>query len=464
MNSLSLPILRDTAEHMSVLSGILRTAPSDMKAHAIRKADKSLVVLEAFFGSNIAVEARQWKQAHDALSVLMERFEQISKIDRQCDSIREDMWKFEELNTKWGTQSADDRNRFLQYCKLAKQYLDTHTDINEAHIINRYQRLKALQPLLSYADNAEVLCEAIHHCENRERYEENIVKLKSKIETANIRLKSVTRGFYLAVCLCVLLVTLPLCMPFAMSLWNRRREINKQIANAKESIRREERRLQAADEGVIAQQDIREIAGNMPLEQVRRLLAEVKDLRAEFHGHQVASSQTANLVSFMENQKTRLEELFGPVELEPPHCFRWFVEKIQSAFQTQSQLELVQEKLFEAELRKKNILRGHSLAILEDSIARLSDLKASHFLIATEDNLKRELAINFIELPDVLRAVREALWCLSRCMPVDEMFWQNLQARLEAVTNVLNACLLNMELVEQWGQFLPADDDHEAEG
>lgn len=461
MNSLSLPVLRDTADQFATLAGILQTPSSAMKAHAIRKADKALVSLEAFFTTTLMEDSIQWKRANEALAVLLRRLEKIQEWNEVAANLKENINKIEDLNNKWLALSGEERAKFSAQARLAKQYIDGNTALHEAHIINRYERLRAVQPLVPFADNAEVLCEAIHHFQNRERYEENISKLQVKVEQGEERLKSVKRGFYLAAALCILLVTIPLCLPFAFSLWTRRKEIEKQIANTRESIRREERRLVAADEGVIAHQEIKDVLGDAPLEQIRLVLAEVKELRSEFHGHQVASSHTASLLSFLEQNRTKLEELFGSVELNPPQCFHWLVEKISIALSNQGELERLRFKLHEANSAHNHMLKGHSMHVLERSIAQLFEVKQQSLSIGVEDDLKREFADLCIRSPEILRSVRETLWQLSRCHPVEDAHWKFLQTQTEIMSNVFNACIVNMEVVQMWGSVTPLDDEPE---
>lgn len=461
MNSLSLPYLRDTADQFATLAGVMQAPPSETRAHAIRKADKCLVALEAFFTTQLTEEAYTWVRACEALNVLSRRMAMIEKHDEEARHVLEEIAKLEQLNTKWSQVPQDERSRLLTQARTAKHYLDSQMDLNEAHILHRYHRLKALQPLVPYADNAEVLCEAIHHFQNSERYEENIQKLKAKVENAGERLRSVKRGFYLAVCLCLLLVTIPLCLPFAFSLWARRREIQKQIANTRESIRREERRLVAAEEGVIAYEEIKEVLGDIPLEQIRQVLAEVRDLRSEFMGSQVASSQTANLLGFMESAKQRLEDIFGPVPTEPPACFKWLVEKIYAAEHNQTQLSQLRATLEAIRNKTAQLLKGHGRQLLEKSIFDLVERKQSNLFLPLDDELKFDFADLAIHAPNTLRSCREALWQLSRCQPVDDAEWKSIQTKLKSMSNVFNACVVNLEVLQLWGGPTVAEDEQE---
>ncbi len=70
-------ILRDTATHLSVLAGVMQIPGREQRAQSIRKAEKALVALEAFFTHDRAQMFRRWQDSIAALDVLYRKVEQV---------------------------------------------------------------------------------------------------------------------------------------------------------------------------------------------------------------------------------------------------------------------------------------------------------------------------------------------------------------------------------------------------
>jgi hypothetical protein len=449
MTAPSLASLRDAADQLVVLAGTFQLPGHSLRAQHIRKAEKNLVTLESLFSHEMGLEAKQWHQNHNALHILRERRAQVEKIDAEISQCTAKITEFESSTQQWFALTTAEREKIVQQAKTAKHYLENKIFQPEAHILHKFQRYDALKALVPYADNADYLCEAIHHYENRVKYEESIKRLENKKEQAHLRLRSVQRGFYLATSLCILIVTLPICAPFAFSLWSRRREIQSQIANIEETIRRESRRLEAADEGAVASQEIREILGQVSLDQVKRTLNELKDLRSEFQRPQ-KTSVSASLLSFLDLYRIRLQQLFGDLPKEPLDVFQWLVERVFEAQNIQSDIDRWVEERNVFSDQKRQLLRGHSLRILQESIENLEHMQERNFLFPLTDEMKSEFARICSSLPALLTNAREVLSIVSHGQTVDEGYVQNLHMYLMSAANILNSCVLDSEIAEVW--------------
>lgn len=445
-------MLQDVADQLNVLAGTLQSPARALKAQSIRKAEKALVGLEAFFTIELTQEARQWLKAGESLKVLEERLAQLEAMESEMTSLDERRGKLMEAMDSWARLSESERARIQHQARLIGSHTLEGLERTEGHILNRFQRYNALRALLPYADNAEYLCDAIFHYENRQKYEDNLQRLEEKKEQALERHRSVRRGFFLALGLCALIVTIPLCAPFAFSLWSRLKEIEQQIANMDETRRREKRRLQAADEGVVASQDIREVLGNVSLEHVRRTLAEVRELRGEFQRSEQNSSVTAGFLAFLDLYRGKLEMLFGTVPQEPSETFAWFTSRVNEMHNIENELGQLNTSREQLTSRSRELVKGYSAEILRSSIARLRAMRVGVFRLGSDLDVETKLLLAGVcqALPETLKHAREALGLVSHGYNVDESYWRRLHFELASLSNTLNACLVNLSLAGVW--------------
>lgn len=438
--------IADAAEQASLLAGIFQNKGNSLRAHHIRKADKLLLSLESFFGPQLCTEAATWRRAVDAEKVLVERLGIIERQREVVDGLVGEMGELDSSLSAWRQAPETERQRIATQAKRARTYFETRVFHAESHILHRYERYQALKGLVPYADNAQFLCEAIHHFENREKYEENKERLEKRREAAAARLASVTRGFHLALAFCVLVVTIPLCAPFAWSLYRRKREVANQIANLEETVRREEKRIQAADEGVVAAQEIREVLGPVPLDVVRRTLTEVSELRREFNSPSGNASATATLVAFLDLNAERLEEMFGPVPKGTLDSFRWLAARVDDVTGAErDRLRLLAEKET-AEERLARLLKGHSIGIVKASLDNVRRVARESLAFEGPEWCKADFAALAARMPSTLEGARRALWHVSHGQSIDEVVWKRLGLSLASESNLLNACALELRL------------------
>jgi hypothetical protein len=434
--------------HLGVLAATSSQEPRELRAVHIRRAERALLVLEEFVRSPIPNEARQWLQAKDAYKVLSQRLAAVELLQSDMSRLQSEIDDLSNTLRLWNVLQDVERQKFLLNHQRAKQFLEQNLAHAESHILHKYARYKTLNRLLPYADNAEHLCDAIFHFQNRERYEENIQRIEQRRENALERMASVKRGFNLALFLCFLVVSIPLCAPVAFSLWNRKREIENQLANMAELRRREERRLQIADEGVIAAEEIKDILGEAPLETVRRTLEELRELRSEFQRAEKNPSVTAGLVSFVDLYKPRLKELFGPLPENMASTFAWFKQEVDRLLNVEAERAALVARLQESKEKLARLMKGHNEVILRDSFARVKTIIDENFDIELELEYKAELAKNIIKLPDLLREMRVLLSQISYGQMVDMVVWREIHRWMLNLETNFQAMALEMSLMQ----------------
>ncbi|MFZ9520148.1 MAG: hypothetical protein ACO3A4_06685 [Silvanigrellaceae bacterium] len=434
---------------MGVLAATFSQQPTAMRAAQIRRAERALVAMEEFARGPLTEEAGQWLRAKDAYRVLHERLVDFERHKHSIETLQSEIDDLTKTLRLWNGLQEAERQKFQQNHARARQFVEQNLGLAESHILHKYSRYKALNRLMPYADNAEHLCDSIFHFQNRVRYEENIQKIEQRRENALERLASVKRGFNLALIMCILIVSLPLCVPVAFSLWNRKREIEHQLANMLESQRREERRLQIADEGVIAAEEIREILGEVPLDTVRRTLEELRELRSEFQRVDKNPSVTAALVSFMDLYKPRLRELFGEVPDDMAVAFSWFKDEVDRVLNVEAERASLMARQAEMSASSRRLVKGHGEAVLRDSHDRVKAIIEENFNVALTEDYKSDLARYIVRLPDLLQSARVLLSRVSHGQIVDGTLMKDVYRWALTIESNFNAMALELQLLEQ---------------
>jgi hypothetical protein len=439
------------AEHATLLAGIFQIPSQEVRAVQLRKAEKYLTLLESFFTSNLTEKCLSWKRGYSADKLLSERLAVIEVLEEKMATVRQQIMEMDARLANWMSCSEKERQKFLLHALKVQSYFDNRTYFAESHILHRYERFQTLKNLAPYADSAGMLCEAIHHYENREKYEGNRDRLVEKKEAAAERLLSVRRGYYLAIIFCFLLVTIPLCAPFAFSLFQRKREIESQIASLDEIIRREERRIAAADEGVVAAHEIREALGDIPLNEIRQVLGEVAELRREFNTPSGAASATAQILIFLETEEDRLTHVFGAMPVQNIERFRWYLDRLEAIQKLEKQKVNKQHELAGFKEKLAKYLKGHTAQIVRQSLANIRKSLAENVPLPCEDWIKEDFAGLAIRFPEILQKVRGLLWSLSRGQSIDEEVWKRLGTNVRSESNILEALSLEIVMNEQAG-------------
>lgn len=446
MNQVSLLQLREVADQLILLAGTFQIKPHYLRAKQIRQADKSLIAVDAFFSQKLASEAKQWSESIEGLSVLRKKLASVEEKQNEIEELDIRINTLNKTTLPWISLEDSERQKIIQNAKRAQDFINNHLEKTEAHIIHRYNRFSALKELSPYADNANYLCEAVFHYENREKYEANIEKVEKKNLGAKERLKTVNRGFWLAVIFCIFIVTIPICFLFALSLWKRKKEIENQIANAEETLRRENKRLIAAEEGSVVAQDIRSLLGEISLEQIRDTLAEVRDLRAEFQGPERTTSSTAILLSFIDLHKIKLCELFGDIPENPIKTFKWLSDYVTKYQNTETTIKNLIARKNEVTQQQKQLTKGYSSEILINSIKKLELVVESTMRFPFDQENKSYFSDICKNIPPLLSQVKEVLFFVSRSHPIDVQYWNMLRIKIQGFSNIMSLCVLDAEI------------------
>lgn len=463
MNQVSILQLREIADQLILLSGTFQIKPHYLRAKQIRQADKSLVAVDAFFSQDLALEAKQWNESVDGLTVLRKKLHSVEEKQNEIVELETRMASLTKNIQPWISLEESERQKIIQNAKRAQDFINNNLEKTEAHIIHRYNRFSALKDLSPYADNANYLCEAVFHYENREKYELNIDKVEKKKTAAAERLKTVNRGFWLAMIFCIFIITIPICSLVALSLWKRKKEIESQIVNAEEVLRRENKRLISAEEGSVVAQDIRSILGEISLEQIRDTLAEVRDLRAEFQGPERTTSSTAILLSFIDLHKIKLEELFGSIPENPIKTFKWLAEYVNKFQNMEVNIKNIEKRKHDILQQQKQLTKGYSPDILINSIKKLENVIHNTMRFPFEQDNKVFFAELCTKIPPTLSQIREVLFFVSRSHPIDEQYWNNLRLRVQGFSNTMSLCVLDAEIAQIDQPIIAANDKQTAQ-
>ncbi len=443
MNSLTHLQLRETADQFSVLAGTLQMKPFELKAKQIRFADRALTSMDSFFSHKLVKEAKQWRESKKALHILEHKCKLLENKTREIESLERRIEEFKTNTKAWFDLSDDERDKIIINSNRAQDFLLNQEQSAEQYVLHRYKRFLALEPLTPYADNAHYLCESLFHFENRNKYEAHIEKLEDKVSKAQDRLKTVSRGFWIAIVFCLFIFTIPICFPFSLSLWKRKRNIESQIVNVKESIRREQKRLIAADEGAVLSVEIRDILGNISLEVVRDILLEVRELRVEFLGPDRTSSSAVLLLHFLAQNREKLTEIFGVMPEEPMEMFFWLTENVNKYQNTQTHIHQLQSQKELLDQQVKQLTKGYSKTLLDASLYNLKNITATIFLLPFDDEEKEIFCDICLQVPSVISKVREVLYYLSRQQTIHISYWNALALQVQAHSNMFSLCVLH---------------------
>jgi hypothetical protein len=91
MNQVSLLQLREIADQLILLSGTFQIKPHYLRAKQIRQADKSLVAVDAFFSQELALEAKQWNESIEGLTILRKKLHSVEEKQNEIEELESRM-------------------------------------------------------------------------------------------------------------------------------------------------------------------------------------------------------------------------------------------------------------------------------------------------------------------------------------------------------------------------------------
>lgn len=429
-------------ENFEILTRIFEQPFQQLKVKDIRLAERALLVLESLWDAPFVAAVAQWERAARAFEVLSHKQDQALAGDQEKALISRDLDAINRQLDPWNQLSIHQQKEFLHHGQLAKVFEEQGLAQKEDAVLKRFRRYQDLIDLMPYADQVCHISEALEHYENHSKYALKIEELEHKIKDAEERLVTVGRGFKLSLLSCVFLVTVPLCVPFAISLWRRKKDIRKRLADLQELARQENRKLQLAEEGSLAYQEIFELLGPTPLPKLLGILEEVGALKNEFQLNEKTSSLAVHLVLFLHTQRFVLEKLFGPLPSDPGLTIVWFhqnmvhLEKLQKKYQqTSEQLEKMIQKQLQC-------LKGYSLEMIQQHLKVLEDILKHVFPFHEKDRhdlFNHEAMKLCLSLPSYLSTSRNFLSVLTNGYSLSLSAWQAHYCQLKSHCNLLNS-------------------------
>lgn len=437
------------ADQLAIVAHILETNPFYLRSKQIRQVDKALGILENYLNPEFIKEAKFWKDSHEGLQVLKKKLESIDQTQLKIVSLEKEIDELKILTRPWYALEDTIRDLIIQQNKRAVEFLKNQGDITEASVIERYHRSIELQDLFVYADRAPHLCDAILHYTQKERYQQNLLKLRDRIDAANKQIKTIRRGFWMALVLCLFIATVPICLPFAITLWQRKQRLYNHLMIYEDLKNREQKRSELAEEGYSITHEIRAIVGDVSYEAIRNLLMEAKDLKSEFHDSNRFLSVCAVILNFIDGHKKILIPLFGNMPEHPKDRFLWLIKNVQKFENAHKKLESFEHLRRELYLRKKQITKGYERETLTSSITQLKISMDSVMKVSLDISNKIIFNDFSLKAPESFKKIRETIFYVSQNYDVDLTTWNNLHIQIQDYARQLAIFVLDAEILEQ---------------
>lgn len=426
----------------------MQTNPFYLRSKQIRQVDKALLALETFLSPKFIKDIRAWKESFEGLKILKGKLNIFDQTQEKIVSLELEIDTLKKILRPWYLLDESVKDLLVQNSKKARAFLDNHGDKSEAPVLARYNRLLELTHLLPYADDAPQLCDAILHHMHKDRYAQNLSKILEKIELMNVQIKTVTRGFWVALCACIFVATLPICLPFSFTLWQRKRRLEAHINTYADLKQREQKRLALAEDGAQITEQIQSLIGNISYDQIRAILMEVKELKSEFYDPNRFLSVCAVILNYIDAEKEFLSDLFGVMPSQAHERFEWLAKNVEKYSHTQQQLDVLQQQKHEFFLQKKQKTKGYERDILVSGIEQLhASIQTFATIPLSEDHTATFYEICLL-IPEELKKVREIIFHVNQNYDVDLNAWYVSQQRLQDFANQIALFVLDAEIQE----------------
>lgn len=426
----------------------MQTNPFYLRSKQIRQVDKALLTLETFLSAKFIKDVRSWKESFDGLQILKKKLDLFDKNQERINSLELDIDILKKFLRPWYLLESAERDLLLQNAKKARTFLDSHADESEAPILARYNRLLELKHLHSYADDAPQICDAIFHHTNKERYTQNLSKLIDRIHLINTQIRTIKRGFGVALFACIFIATLPICLPFAFTLWQRQRRLEAHLDIYENLKQKEQNRLLLAEDGTKITLQIQEILGEISYDHIRHLLMEVKELKAEFYDPHRFLSVCAVILNYIDTSKDILLPIFGALPAHAHERFNWLVKNVGQYENAQKQLDLLQQQKHDVFLEKKQKTKGYERDILVSSMQQLDVSIKTLMDIPFCDEHKFLFYEICLAIPEHLKKIREIILHINQNYEVDLNIWYKTQQEIQRFANQIALFVLDAEIVK----------------
>ena len=462
MQTAKLTDLRDWADQLTALGATFQWSPGDLRAPHIRKAEKHLILLESQFPED-AMRAREvWINTYQALIGLQRRREKFQKKQDEISEIDAEIKRIKQKINAWLSLEEQNKLKMQNLIKSTEDYLRNKTFISESHILHQYKRYQILHNLIPYCDNADYLCDSISHFKNRDAFEKNRENLKKRIHVHQKKIETIQRGIWLAAIMCCFIITIPLCAPFVFTLWNRKKEIEKDLSSTLESMRREERRLHLADESIIAVQEIRSCLGDqIGVEELRRTLSELRELHTQFKS-KGSKSKTILLMKNIEENHLGIGKIFGTAPDDFLSQVKWIHNQAADLVPLEKQLNNLFMNHENTKQQIKDLMRGHSVGELDMSIAVLREHVVKNTVLAGVD-LKTQFRFASLSksIGVLLQRTRHTLGLTTHSQAIPHSLWTGLLNQTHSKANELSLLYLENALDSGLGNLFCQNQNQE---
>ncbi|MBX9702974.1 MAG: hypothetical protein K2X39_02355, partial [Silvanigrellaceae bacterium] len=151
MNQVSLAKLRDLSDQLTIVAGTFQMPPSALRVQQIRKADKSLIVLEAFFTSAFTEKAKHWKTAFLGAHVLKQKLSLFQKKQTELSDIEKKLSELSEITQPWVSLPHEMKQNILENFNRAYDFIKDDKMNTEGNLLSQFEKLIKLEFLIPYA-------------------------------------------------------------------------------------------------------------------------------------------------------------------------------------------------------------------------------------------------------------------------------------------------------------------------
>lgn len=433
-------------DQLSTVAHILSTNPFYLRSKQIRQVDKALITLENFMNPDFIKRVRAWKESYDGLQILKNKLDAIDKTQSKIVDLEQEIEDLKVFTRPWYILEENERDLIIQQAKRTHEFLKNQGNITEASVIDRYNRSVELSHLFMYADRVPHLCDAILHYHQKKLYSQNLIKITEKIEKIQAQIKTIKRGFWVAFGLCALIATIPISLPFSITLWQRKRRLIEHLHAYEDLQLREQKRFLLAEEGAIVTEEIQNVVGEVSYDTMKNLLIEVKDLKTEFHDTNRFLSMCATILNYIDTSKDTLIPLFGPLPELPRDRFDWLIQNVEKYENAHKKLESVQDMRHDLYLRKKQTTKGYEREILINSIEQLETSMSNMLILPLDLHNKIIFADMCLVLPEICKKIRETIFYITKNYDVDLNAWHMGHVKIHEYAHSIALMVLDAEI------------------
>lgn len=441
MNILAADYLKEGAKYLEFLkTSLLAISKGDFKAKDIRNIEKSLVFLDSIFSHEHVQNCQKWLEVYKGCQFLKRRLNEVQALNRKLANSSEKVFGFESRLAFWKHFSSSDKKHLMYLNEKINAILKNGMSKKQTDSLYRLKSFYDLRCLEPYSQNPNYIYTAIYHNKNEVDYEQRLESLNKAKNDAISRAQTVKRGAIISLLFCFFIVTIPICLPFFFSLIKRRNEILKHIANVKEKIRQENYRLNLAQEGALAGEDIQNLFGDIGIEKLKNVMKNYITLKSEFQDLHTVDDIPIMVLKFVLENKRYLETALESFPKDPLDMIFYFNEKINEIRSIISDLKNLNSEIDKTQSDRENLLKGYTESILKNSISDLEFSMSQLVNLEIGWEFKKELASACLSVPEIMNDAKTFFKQIERGCSLEKENLTRLLSRIDIVLNTLSLC------------------------